>query len=170
MVSAMKKRWACFIFISLLCLQILVSCVAQKFDITDNSEDKGYIIFVADTENIPDNYLRAPSFNVIFGGPFGEMKKGFFSSVNDVIITAPPGSRSFLIQPFEKGKTFEVPVNVVKDHIVKVKCYIIQLNVESYSTNTWDYGYTKKTKKTTTTTTRTFRFKYEIEPAKPYQL
>jgi hypothetical protein len=172
----MKNTWTLYIFILSVCLPIIVSCGARKFDFAGSSEDKGYIRFVADTENIPDNYHGSPQFNVTFYDPSEkkERKAYLFASLpknyGDVIIAVPPGSYSFFLQPFLKGKKFDVPVNVVKDHIVTVKCYIIIIDSDSYSNSTYEYSLYTKTTKTTTTTKITYRFKSVIEPAKPYQL
>jgi len=164
----MKKRLVCLNIVLLCSLPIFVSCATQEFDIANNSAEKGYIRFVADTENIPNDYEGAPTFNVIFNNPVGETIIGSFFAWKDVIITAPPGSHSFLLQPYKRGKYFKVLVNAVKDHVVTVNCYIIIQKIESSSHRDIKYGYKHKTIKTTYNRNIYYRFKYIIDSAKPY--
>lgn len=162
------RYWIIRPIVIFFCLIFLLSCATfpREYDASGDSEEKAYIHFVADTENIPSNYDQFPSFKLIFKDPYKGLFKAFsISRYSDLILTLEPGPHSFLIYPYWKNLSFNVKATAFKDSIVKVNCYII-IRGEKTDTSREVVGLNRV--KTTYTTTINYNFFYTTEAPKPY--
>ena len=135
---------------------IFISCGPIKKDLSYDSEEKGYIRFVSDYNILPANY-STPMFRLSYYYPSGERWELWgFCCEEGAILTLPPGTHSFQVQPYQQGKWFKVTATAVKDKIVTINCYTIESSRKQNMTMT------------TTTTTIRYKFGYRKSGYAPY--
>ena len=139
---------------------ILISCGPLKYDFSNDSEEKGYIRFVTDKKKLPANYSTPLCKFTYYNRLEEKLEIGFFAGEDGTIVTLPPGTHSFHIQPYETGTGKTVGVTAVKDKIVTINCYTIE--------RSRNYTVQEKHNKKIATTTIQYKFGCRTGSYTPY--